>query len=67
MSRICQQCQTEMIEDCDVSVEFDVSGIAITQKRKGLFKNVYESTKAAVCPNCGNVSLYVEDFKKFIK
>lgn len=65
MSRICQQCQTEMVEDCSVSVEFDISGIVVTQKRKGLFKNVSEKVKAAVCPNCGNVSFYVEDFKKF--
>jgi hypothetical protein len=67
MIRICNQCQTEMINDCNVSVEYDLSGITISQKRKGLFKNVSAKTKAAVCTNCGNVSFYIDEYEKFIK
>lgn len=67
MKRICNQCQTEMINDCKVSVEYDLSGITISQKRKGLFKNVSAKTKAAVCPNCGNVAFYIDDYHLFTK
>jgi ribosomal protein L28 len=56
-----------MINDCNVSVEYDLSGITISQKRKGLFKNVSAKTKAAVCPNCGNVTFYIDEYEKFIK
>jgi hypothetical protein len=65
MTRICNQCQTEMIDDYKVTVEADISGLKISQKGKGLFKNVSAKPKASVCPNCGNVALYIDDFKKF--
>jgi ssDNA-binding Zn-finger/Zn-ribbon topoisomerase 1 len=61
----CNQCQTEMVSDCQVSVEGDLSGIKISKKGKGFFKKVTAKTKAAVCPNCGFVSFYVEDYKDF--
>lgn len=67
MERICHQCQTEMIKDCKVNVEYDLSGITISQKRKGLFNNVSAKTKAAVCPNCGNVAFYIDDYQIFNK
>lgn len=67
MKRTCSQCQTEMIKDCKVSVEYDVSGITISQKRKGLFNSVSAKTKAAVCPNCGFVALYIDEYEKFTK
>ena len=65
MKRTCNQCQTEMIKDCKVNVEYDVSGITISQKRKGLFNSVSAKTKASVCPNCGYVSLYIDEYEKF--
>ena len=65
MKRICIHCQTEMIDDCKVTVEADLSGIKITQKREGLFNNVSAKTKASVCSNCGYVALYIDDFNKF--
>ncbi|MEK5442688.1 MULTISPECIES: nucleic acid-binding protein [unclassified Fredinandcohnia] len=65
MKRICIHCQTEMIKDCKVTVEGDIAGLKISQKRKGLFNNVSAKTKASVCPNCGYVALYIDDFKEF--
>jgi hypothetical protein len=65
MRRICNQCQTEMIDDYKVTVEADISGLKISQKGKGLFNNVSAKPKASVCPNCGYVALYIDDFKKF--
>jgi hypothetical protein len=67
MKRNCNQCPTEMITDCKVAVEYDLSGIAISQKRKGLFKSVSAKTKASVCPNCGYVAFYIDEYGKFIK
>jgi len=67
MKRICNQCQTEMIEDCKVSVEGDLSGIKISQKRKGIFNNISAKTKASVCPNCGYVAFYIDEFRDFNK
>jgi len=65
MKRICNQCQTEMIEECKVTVEGDLSGIKISQKGKGLFNNISAKTKAAVCPDCGNIAFYIDEYKKF--
>jgi ssDNA-binding Zn-finger/Zn-ribbon topoisomerase 1 len=61
----CNQCQTEMVGDCQVRVEGDLSGIKISKKGKGFFKKVTAKTKAAVCPKCGFLSFYVEDYKDF--
>jgi len=65
MKRICNQCQTEMIDDCKVTVEGDISGIKISQKGKGLFNKVSAKPKASICPNCGFVALYIDNFKEF--
>lgn len=61
----CNQCQTEMIGDCHVRVEGDLTGIMIIKKVKGFFKNISAKTKAAVCPKCGYVAFYVDDYKDF--
>lgn len=63
--RACNQCETKMIEDCDVKVDGTAYGINIKQKRKGVFNNVSAKPKAAICPNCGNVTLYVDEFREF--
>jgi hypothetical protein len=62
----CNHCQTEMVSDCQVSVEGDFYGIKISKKGKGLFKKVSAKPKAAVCPNCGYVAFYVNEYKQFI-
>lgn len=33
MKRICNQCQTEMIDDCKVNVQGGMNGIKISQKK----------------------------------
>ncbi len=63
--RTCNQCQTQMIEDCNVNVDGTAYGIKIIQKRKGIFNNVSAKPKAAVCPNCGYVALYIDEFREF--
>ncbi len=36
-------------------------------KRKGLFNSVSSYPKASVCPNCGYVAFYIDNFRDFIK
>lgn len=67
MERICQQCDSEMVEDCQVNIEGGLYGLKITKKNEGLFNNVSEKPKAAVCPNCGYVAFYIDDYQKFRK
>ena len=65
MNRICNQCQTEMIDDCKVNVQGGMYGIKVSQK-KGLFSSS-ANPKASVCPNCGYVAFYIDEFREFIK
>jgi hypothetical protein len=67
MKKICNQCQTEMIEELTINVEYDTSGISIKKRCKGLFNNTSARPKAALCPNCGCLILYVDEYKEFIK
>lgn len=62
MKRICNQCQTEMIDECKVNVLGEMNGIKISQK-KGLFNCVSANPKASVCPNCGYVAFYIDNFQ----
>jgi hypothetical protein len=63
----CNQCQHDMIKDCKVNVEYDLSGITISKKGKGLFKKVSSKLKAAVCSNCGYVAFYIDEYQEFSK
>ncbi|WHY88157.1 nucleic acid-binding protein [Neobacillus novalis] len=61
----CNQCQNEMVKDCNINVEFDTLGITIRKKGKGLFNKVSAKPKAAVCSNCGYVAFYIDEYKEF--
>jgi len=56
-----------MVDNCSISVEGALYGIRIKRKGKGLFNSVSAVPKAAVCPNCGTVIFYVEDFQGLVK
>lgn len=57
--------KTEIIsyqkEDYQYKVDMQGYGIRITTK--GVFGTTVEKPKVAVCPKCGEVSLYIENFK----
>lgn len=59
--RKCIRCQTEMVEDCSVKVEGAGYGIVMATDSKRLFTNRIGKPKAAICPNCGEVSFYIEN------
>ncbi len=63
--RICQQCQCEMIEGFDVKVEGAGYGIKIS-KGTGIFAERIEKPKVAICPKCGEISLYVENIDQIM-
>jgi len=64
--RICRQCQSEMIEGFDVKVEGAGYGIKIA-KGNGIFAKRIEKPKVAVCPKCGEISLYIENLGEISK
>lgn len=54
-----------MIENCKVE---SFGGITISKKVKGvIFNTVYGRPKAALCPNCGCVVLFIDNYKDFVK
>lgn len=65
--RKCLRCQHEMIEDYGLKIESVIlAGIAPVKlsKEQGVFSDAIEVIKAAVCPACGEVSLYIEQLDK---
>lgn len=57
--RICPQCKSEMIEGFDVKVEGGYYGIKIS-RGTGIFSKRFEKPKVAICPKCGEISMYLE-------
>ena len=64
--RVCRQCQCEMLEGFDVKVERAGYGIKIA-KGTDIFASRIEKPKVAICPKCGEISLYVENFGKILE
>ncbi|WP_391122221.1 nucleic acid-binding protein [Psychrobacillus sp. L3] len=54
-----------MTEGCDVLVEGVMYGIKVKKRRRGLLKSISAKPKAAVCPNCGYVVLYIDIYNEF--
>ena len=66
--RNCLRCQTEMIEDAAPVIRGGGNGRLELRGGLGDF-SMFETfaLKAAVCPNCGEISFYMEDFRNFAK
>ncbi len=62
--RVCVRCQTKMIENCDVKVEGAGYGIKVALGT-GIFAKRIGKPKVAICPKCGEISLYIENIEKF--
>lgn len=63
--RICKQCNSEMINGFDIKVDGAGYGIKIT-KNSTIFSKKIEKPKVAICPKCGEVSLYIEKLEKIL-
>lgn len=63
--RKCLRCQTEMIEDYGLKIESVLAGVAPVRlsKGQGTFSTDKGNIKIAVCPHCGEMSLYTNDLE----
>ena len=61
--RKCLRCGTEMKENCAIKVEGAGYGIIMSSDENKLFGGRIGKPKVAICPKCGEVSIYVEDVK----
>ena len=65
--RKCIRCGTEMKENCGIKVQGVGYGIVLTDDENKLFGGRMGSPKVAICPNCGEVSIYLENTSKLNK
>ena len=59
--RKCIRCGSEMKEGCDIKLEGFGGGIVMAVDENRLFGGRIGKPRVAICPECGEVSLYVED------
>lgn len=64
--RNCIRCQAEMVENCDIKIQGAGHGIVLSSTEKTFAKRLGKP-KVAICPNCGEVSIYIEDVDKLNK
>lgn len=62
--RKCIRCGAEMKEECGIRVEGTGYGIVLASDENKLFGGRKGKPKVAVCPECGEVSIYLEDPKR---
>lgn len=60
--RECFRCGKEMNINFYIKVDAQGYGIKITEK--GVFGKTIQKPKVAICPYCGEISLYIEDISK---
>ena len=63
--RKCIRCNCEMKEEYGLKISAALAGVApfILSKGQVNFSKYLVKIKAAVCPYCGEVSLYIDDLK----
>ena len=64
--RKCIRCGAEMKEGCGVRQSDSACGIVIAESER-LFAATLGKVRAAVCPECGEVSFYLENVEKLKK
>lgn len=62
--RKCIRCNTEMKEDCTIKVQGAGYGIVMSTEKDRLIKGRIGEPSVAICPNCGEVSIYIKDTSK---
>ena len=62
--RNCVRCGTKMIDNCGIKVKGASYGIVITVDRDKLFTGRIGEPRVAICPKCGEISIYIEDVSK---
>lgn len=65
--RICLRSQFDMVENCDIKVENGGYGLTAANNTNRVFAGRIGKPIVATCPNCGEISIYIEnteDIKK---
>ena len=62
--RKCVRCNIEMTENCAIKVKGAAYGLVLTNNEKKWWGGRMEQPKVAICPNCGEVSIYLKNVKK---
>ncbi|MBG9986209.1 nucleic acid-binding protein [Facklamia sp. DSM 111018] len=62
--RICIRCNTKMVENCGIKVKGARYGVVLTDDEDKWFGGRLGEPKVAICPSCGEVSIYLEDVNK---
>lgn len=62
--RKCIRCGAEMKEGCAIKIEGGGYGIVLSSDENKLFGGRMGKPKVAICPDCGEVSIYVENLEK---
>ncbi|BCV19590.1 nucleic acid-binding protein [Leptogranulimonas caecicola] len=62
--RKCLRCGSEMKEGCAIKVEGAGYGIVLSDDATKLFSGRIGKPNVAICPKCGEVSIYLEDVDK---
>ena len=64
--RKCIRCGADMVEGCAIRQSDNACGIVIMDSDR-LFAKTIGKPKAAVCPECGEVSIYLENLDRLKK
>ena len=62
--RKCIRCGSKMRENCDIREEGAGYGVILSSDEGKLFGGRLGKPKVAICPECGEVSVYLEDVKR---
>ena len=62
--RKCVRCNTAMVENCGVKVKGAAYGLILTDDENKWWGGRMEQPKVAICPKCGEVSIYLENVEK---
>lgn len=58
--RICIRCGTEMKEDCALKIEGGLNELQICKDADAWFGGRIGRPKVAICPRCGEISIYAD-------
>ena len=62
--RKCIRCGAEMQEGCTIKVEGAGYGVVLSTEESKIFSGRVGRPKVAIGPQCGEVSIYLEDVSK---
>lgn len=60
--RQCIRCKAEMVEDLILRAGGDAGNVIVSTNK--FFGKSFGKVHAAVCPECGEISIYIEDTAK---